>query len=159
MWDNWGEGAWISLIMVMISECACLWTYVVCPSACNVWWSIVPQYILKNMFKIMNVCSISCFLFAYYVPSLHFFHISFVAESQCILSLVPVRNECTTLIGDGVVFAARSKIVNTLPSVCMRCYDHLMRSIVPEIQSEFSFAQKFVQIQFRINMWALFSCS
>lgn len=93
---------------------------------------------------------------AFYLLPTYLLYISFVAERQCILSLVPVRNECNTLIGDGVVFAARSKIANTSPSVCMRCYDHLMRSIVPEIQSEFSFDQKFVQIQFRINMWALF---
>lgn len=32
----------------------------------------------------------------------------------------------------------------------------LMRSIVPETQPEFSFDQKFVQIQFKINTWVLF---
>lgn len=51
---------------------------------------------------------------AFYLLSSYLLYISFVAESQCIPSLVPVRNKCNTLIGDGVVFAAWSKIANPL---------------------------------------------
>lgn len=96
----------------------------------------------------LSVCFLRTFFTFLLLLKASAFSPSFLLETNVIL-----------LMGDGVVFAARSKIANTSPSVCMWCYDHLMRSIVPEIQSEFSFDQKFVQIQFRINMWALFSCS